>query len=191
MADGSCVPEVVLVDSSGNLVSPAAPALAASEEHIGAAGFEGFDVTDVPTTTNGAYSAGDVVGGYRTVTLARANDKPILIMGVNVTFKAAVQPNIRVVLFGGTPGASLADNAAYSLSAADALLVRRTLSSTILSASYNSHGTPKQIALIPPQPIFMKPISGGKTVGYYLIDDSGVTLTSTTDVQVRFTGLQG
>jgi hypothetical protein len=149
----------------------------------------GFDVVDGPTTTNGAYSAGDVIGGYRTVSLARANDEPVMITAVQVVFKAAVQPNIRVVLFGATPGSTLADNAAYSLSAADSLTVRRSLSSLVLGAAYTTHGTPKSISLVPPAPIVMSPISGGQTIGYYLIDDTGVTLTSTTDVQVRFAGL--
>jgi len=148
-----------------------------------------FDVLDAPATTNGAYSVGDVIGGYREVdNIARANDELVLITGVQVVFKAAVQPNIRVVIFGVTPVATLADNAAYSLSAADVLTVRKSLSSLLLGASYTSHGTPKSISLTPP-PFVAKPIAGTKKIGYYLIDDTGVTLTSTADVQVRFSGL--
>lgn len=147
-----------------------------------------FDVTDAPTVTNGAYTAGDVIGGYRTVSLARVNDEAFMITGVQVAFKAAVTPNIRVIIFGGTPDATLADNAAFTLSAANALLVRRSLSSSLLGVTYNSLGTPKEVSLVPPLPIIMKPISGGRTIGYYLVDDSGITLTSTSDMQIRFTG---
>lgn len=147
-----------------------------------------FDVTSAPTVTNGAYTAGDVIGGYQTVTLARANDEAFMITGIQVAFKAAVTPNIRVIIFGGTPDATLADNAAFTLSAANALLVRRSLSSSLLGVTYNSLGTPKEVSLVPPLPIIMKPISGGRTIGYYLVDDSGITLTSTSDMQIRFTG---
>ena len=148
----------------------------------------GFDVVDTPTVTNGAYAAGDVMGGYRTVILSRVNDEGILITGVQVVFKAAVQPNIRVILFGTTPASTVADNGAYSLSAADSLCVRRSLSSLVLAAAYTNHGTPKSISLAP-APFVMMPITGYRTIGYYLVDDSGVTLTSTSDVQVRFSGL--
>jgi hypothetical protein len=148
----------------------------------------GFDVVDSPTTTNGAYSAGDVIGGYRTVSLSRSPNEGVIITGVQVIFKAAVQPNIRIVLFGATPASTLADNAAYTLSAADSLCVRRTLSSLVLAATYANHGTPKSISLTAP-PFVMKPIVDGLTIGYYLIDDTGVTLTSTSDVQIRFSGL--
>lgn len=161
----------------------------ASETHIGLVSGYAFDVVDTPTVTNGAYTAGDVIGGYRTVTLSRIADEAIIIAGVQVVFKAAVQPNIRVVLFGATPDATLSDNGAYTLSAANSLTVRRTLSSVSLGATYNSHGTPKSISLVPALPIVMNPISGGRTIGYYLIDDSGITLTSTSDVQVRFSGI--
>jgi hypothetical protein len=147
-----------------------------------------FDVVDTPTTTNGAYSAGDVIGGYRTVTISNITDRGVLITGVQIVFKAAVQPNIRVILFGATPASTLADNAAYTLSAADSLCVRRTLSSLVLAASYANHGTPKSISLVAP-PFVMHPIVDTKTIGYYLIDDTGVTLTSTSDVQIRFSGL--
>lgn len=152
-----------------------------------AAGY-GFDIAASPTTTNGAYSAGEVMGGFLEFEVANLNDAPVLITGVQVTFKAAVQPNLRAIFLSAAPAAALADNAAYSLSAADALLVRRSLSSTVLGAAYTSHGTPKSISLVP-QPFVMKPYVGGKKIGLYIVDDSGVTLTSTSDMQVRVSGL--
>lgn len=148
----------------------------------------GFDVTTTLATTNGAYAAGDVMGGYLEFTVANINDAPVMIMGLQVVFKAAVQPNLRAVFFGAAPSALLADNDPYTLTATNALLVRKSLSSVSLGASYTSHGTPKSISLTP-NPFVMKPYSGGKKIGVYIIDDSGVTLTSTADMQVRVSGL--
>lgn len=165
-----------------------ARSLPEGDKYIGAVEGYGFDVYDQPATTNGAYSAGDVIGGWRAVEVARLPGRAVLITGVQVVFKAAVQPNIRVIIFGAQPAATLADNAAYSLSAADSFTVRRSLSSSVLGASYTNHGTPKSISLAP-QPFVMVPIGSGKSIGYYLVDDTGVTLTSTSDVQVRFSGL--
>ena len=178
--DGRVYP--VRVDADGYLLP------AANEVHIGSVSGYGFDVVDTPATTNGAYSAGDMIGGYRTVEVARANDEAVVITGVQVTFKAAVQPSVRVIIFGVTPVASLADNGVYSLDATDVLKVRKSLSSALLGASYTNHGTPKSISLTPP-PFVAKPIAGTKNIGYVLVDDTGVTLTSTADMQVRFSGL--
>lgn len=147
-----------------------------------------FDELVSPAVTNGAYSAGDVIGGFLQVDVAEEVDRPVLILGCQVIFKAAVQPNLRAILFGIIPASLLADNAAYSLSGADALCVRKSLSSVNLGASYTSHGTPKSISLAP-APFVMKPISGTKKVGLYIVDDTGVTLTSTSDMQVRLSGL--
>lgn len=148
----------------------------------------GFDVPVSPSTTSGAYSPGDVIGGFIEFTVAENNDAPVLVTGVQVTFKAAVQPNLRLIFMGGTPASALADNAAYSQSATDSLLVRRSLSSLLLGASYTTHGTPKTISLAPP-PFVMMPFTGTKKIGVYVVDDTGVTLTSTADMQVRVSGL--
>lgn len=147
-----------------------------------------FDEPIVPAVTNGAYSAGDVIGGYMEFAVAEEIDRPVVILGCQVIFKAAVQPNLRAILFGVAPASALADNAAYSLSGADSFGVRKSLSSVNLGASYTSHGTPKSISLAP-APFVMKPISGTKKIGLYIVDDTGVTLTSTSDMQVRLSGL--
>lgn len=173
------------VTSDGRLRVEASSA-ATSTAPMYTAGY-GFAVTSAPATTNGAYSAGDVIGAYSTVTLSAINDAPVLITGVQVTLKAALSPNIRVVLFGATPAATLADNAAFTLSAADSLTVRKTLSSLVLGATWFTFGTPKSMYLAD-RPFVINPISGTKTIGFYVIDDTGVTLTSTSDMQVTFFG---
>jgi hypothetical protein len=148
----------------------------------------GFYVIDPMTgLATSVRSPGNVIGGYRTVSLARVADEKFMITAVRVVFKSAVTPAIRVTLFSATPGATLADNAAYAISAGDIFSTRRTLSSAVLGAAYESHGTPKTITLTPATPIVTAPIPGSTNIGYYLVDDTGVTLTAT-DAQVSFAG---
>ncbi|WP_340645329.1 hypothetical protein [Phenylobacterium sp.] len=168
--------------------SDGSPAPSGSSADPSYASGYGFDIAASPATTNGAYAAGDVMGGFLEFTVANLNDAPVLITGIQVTFKAAVQPNLRAIFLSAAPSALLADNDPYTLTATNALLVRKSLSSVALGASYTSHGTPKSISLAP-NPFVMKPYSGGKKIGVYIIDDSGVTLTSTSDMQVRVSGL--
>lgn len=152
----------------------------------------GFDIPAVPTVTAGAYTAGDVVGGLLAFDLSAAGiaaDRPVQILGVQVCIKSAVTPNVRFMFIESALTAPLADNDAYTLAtAADVFKVRRTLSSTFLGASWNSHGTPKTLSLAPP-PFILKPFAGTSLVKGYLVDDTGVTLGSTSDVQVRISGL--
>jgi hypothetical protein len=145
----------------------------------------GFDLVASPTVTNGAYSAGDIMGGLIEFTAGRTVGDVVVLQEVQVAFKAAVQPNLRVVVLTADPTATTkTDNAAYSLAAADAFKVRRTLS----LSGYNTHGTPKTVSL----GNLAIPIRlGGATDKLYLlvVDDSGVTLTSTSDMQVRIAGV--
>lgn len=147
-----------------------------------------FDIAKSPLVTAGAYAAGEVMGGLMEFEVAAENGKSVLITGVQVIFKAAVQPALRAVFFNAAPTAML-DNAAYALAAGDAFKARRTLTSTLHGEGYVSHGTPKSISLTPPSPFVMAPYAGLKTIGLCLVDDTGVTLTSTGDLQVRISGL--
>jgi hypothetical protein len=142
----------------------------------------GFDVTVTPTVTNGAYSAGDIMGGL--LTFPCGTNGTLLINEVQVALKAAVTPSLTLVLFTADPAATTqTDNAAYSLNAGDVFKVRAAIPVTTLY----DHGTPNTyrsgaINLI------ATPASGDKLYGL-LIDGTGVTLTSTSDVQVRLSGV--
>lgn len=163
-------------------------ALPAGESTIGGVHGWGFDVTVAPTVTNGAYSAGDVVGGLLTFAdCSRIADEPVLITGIQVTIKAAVLPVPTVVFFSAAPTV-MADNAAYSISAADSLLIRRAVPIVAAGGTVTDHGTPNTYS-IDNLAIVMKPASGTRNIVAYLIDTVGVTLTSTSDIQVRLTGL--
>lgn len=152
----------------------------------------GFDVVVAPAVTPGAYQAGDVQGGLLSFDLSAygiAADRAVQIMGVQVAYKSAVQPDIRVVFIQADLSAPLADNAAYTLATvADVFKVRKTVSSTELGSVWKSHGTPKTLSMSPP-PFIMKPYAGTSIIKCYLVDDTGVTLGSTSDLQVRISGM--
>lgn len=145
-----------------------------------------FDLSTAPTVTSGAYSAGDIVGGLLSFEVGQSSGDTVLIQEVQVTFKAAVQPALRVILFDADPtNTTKTDNAAYSLNAADAFKVRKTLS----LSSYSTHGTPKTVSLGSVALPF-KCASGSTSLYVLVVDDTGVTLTSTSDMQVSIKGVR-
>lgn len=145
-----------------------------------------FDVAVIPTVSAGAYSANDIMGALLTfANCARANDEKIIITGVQVISKAAVIPNLTLVLFNADPSSTTkTDNAAYSLNAADAFKVIKAIPVTGLY----DHGTPNTWS-VDNLCIVASPVSGGRDIYGLLIDGSGVTLASTGDIQVRVRGV--
>jgi len=143
----------------------------------------GFDVTVSPTVTSGAYSAGDIMGAL--MSFPTGTIGAVIVNEISVMIKAAVTPSLNFVLFTADPAATTkTDNAAYSLNAADTFKVRKTIPVTTLY----DHGTPNEyssgginLVVVP---------GGGSDILYgLLVDATGVTLTSTSDVQVRMTGI--
>jgi hypothetical protein len=147
----------------------------------------GFDVAVTPTVTSGAYSAGDIMGALMTFTIAPVGSL-VTLQHFTVNIKAAVSPNITAHIFTSDPSSTTkTDNAAYSLNAAD--IFKRNLS-LALGASYTDHGTPNSLdygAIA--KPIQLAADSGALYV--LLVDGTGVTLTSTSDVQCRMAGFIG
>lgn len=143
----------------------------------------GFDVTVTPTVTNGAYSAGDIMGAL--MSFPTGTTGAVIVNEISVMIKAAVAPTLNFVLLTADPTSTTkTDNAAYSLNAADAFKVRKTIPVTTLY----DHGTPNEyssggINLV------VTPGNSSDILYGLLIDGTGVTLTSTGDVQVRMTGI--
>jgi len=143
----------------------------------------GFDVTVTPTVTNGAYSAGDIMGAL--MSFPTGTSGAVIVNEISVMIKAAVTPSLNFVLLTADPTSTTkTDNAAYSLNAADAFKVRKTIPVTTLY----DHGTPNEyssggINLV------VRPAGDSDILYGLLIDGTGVTLTSTSDVQVRMTGI--
>lgn len=148
----------------------------------------GFDVVVGLTTTNGAYSAGDIVGGLLTFPVARFNDEHVLVAGVEIAIKTAVKPSLMLVLFNADPTSTTkTDNAVYSLAVADVFKVVKVISFAALGIDWTDHGTPNTIS-VENLGLVAAPSSGGKNLYGLLIDNTGVTLTSTADIQVRLRG---
>ncbi len=145
-----------------------------------------FDVVVTPTVTSGAYAAGDIMGAL--MTFATGINRRLIINEVVVMIKAAVAPDLDFVIFAADPTSTTkTDNAAYSLNAADAFKVRKTIPVTTLF----DHGTPNEYSSGTVN-IVMAPVVPDTGIFYaLLIDQTGVTLTSTSDIQVRVTGISG
>lgn len=143
----------------------------------------GFDVTVTPTVTNGAYSAGDIMGALMSFRVGVNN--AVIVNEIVVMIKAAVTPTLNFVLLTADPASTTkTDNAAYSLNAADAFKVRKTIPVTTLY----DHGTPNEYSSGQVN-VVVAPAGGTDTLYGLLIDGTGVTLTSTSDIQVRMTGI--
>lgn len=155
---------------------------------IGKIGDRAFDVTVEPTVSDGAYASGDIVGGLLTFAVSKMPNNPVLITGVVVSCKAAVTPNLRLVLFntGTLSTTNQDDNDAYSLAAADVTSVIGVVDFS--TETWVDHGTPNTI-----QKDNLGIVADVETDGInlygFLIDDTGVTLTSTSDIHVRLRGL--
>lgn len=170
--------EVLLIGSDGYAAD-------AAGHGVGAHGW-GFDVAVTPTVTNGSYSANDIMGGLLTfANCARIADEPVIITGAQVACKADVNIAPTLVLFNADPSSTTkTDNAAYSLNAADGFKVIKVLTGFVRT----DHGTPNTFSL-DNIGLVAAPASSSRTIYGLLIDTSGVTLGSTSDVQVRLRGI--
>ena len=141
----------------------------------------GFDAKVIPAVTAGAYSAGDVVGGLLTFPVAEKGDgKVVVIEGAIVTLKAAITSTLTLHLFDEAPD-TIADNGAYSIGASH---IHKLIASITFNAVVD-HGTPNsyQTAALS---IPVAPVNGN--IYGYLVDATGFTPASTSDVQVRLRG---
>lgn len=156
---------------------------------MGAMRGHGFDVVQAPAVTAGAYSAGDIVGGLLTFNVAESLNAPVAITGIDVAIKAAVTSALKLVLFNADPTSTTkTDNAAYSLSATDVFKVITVVDFTTSAALLTDHGTPNTYSLNGLS-IVCAPVGGVSSIYALLIDGTGFTLTSTSDIQVRLRGL--
>jgi hypothetical protein len=181
---GTASTDVITVQGIAGAV--AVPVVAeAGENFIGAIGGKSFDVAVTPTVTNGAYSAGDIVGGLIEVTAGRVANGTVTLQSVGVHLKSAVTSNLTVILFSADPSATTkTDNAAYSLNAADVFKVRSVVAGFILT----DHGTPNTYGAHSLNRILTTDAS--RKFYALILDGTGFTLTSTSDLQIHFTGYQ-
>lgn len=149
---------------------------------------QGFDLTVTPTVSAGAYSANDIMGALMEFDTGIGSNAPFILNELQFAFKSAVTPSLLAVIFEADPtGTTKTDNAAYSLAAADVFKVRAALPVNFLGGYLTDHGTPNTIRLANIN-LVMKPATGTSKFYMLVIDLTGVTLTSTSDLQVRATG---
>lgn len=149
----------------------------------------GFSVAVVPTVTAGAYSAGDIMGALMEFDLvSKSADKPFILQEVQIALLPAVAPSFLLVIFNADPtNTTKTDNAPYSLNAADTFKVVASLPINALGGYLTDHGTPNTIR-VGNLAIPMLPATGTRKIFALLVDLTGVTLTGTSDVQVRLSG---
>ena len=156
---------------------------------MGVVSGHGFDLPVQPTVTAGAYSAGDIVGGLLTFSVAESNNSPVVVTGVEVAIKAAVTSALKLVLFNANPSSTTTtDNAAYSLSASDVFKVETVIDFLAANAVLTDHGTPNTYS-VNGLSIVCSPDRETRAVYALLLDGTGWTLTSTSDIQVRLRGV--
>jgi hypothetical protein len=133
----------VLVSADGTPIdgsNPVGVSLAASEEHIGQIGGEGITISQTPTITAGAYSAGDAVGGLLTFTGAgRVSAYGGVLTNVLLIDDAGQDAQLELWLFNQTFTA-ISDNAAWAPSEADLENLICVISS--LDGIWTAAGTP-------------------------------------------------
>lgn len=151
----------------------------------------GFDVAVTPTVTNGAYSAGDIMGALMTFSnVARLVDTTFMLQSAQIAVKTEqATTDFLLVLFNADPSSTTkTDNAAYSLAAADTFKAVCVLSFNSLGSINTDHGTPHTLSVNNLSRV-MKPVSGTRDIYGLLIDRTGLTLGSTSDIQVRLSGV--
>jgi len=145
---------------------------------------QNFSVSQTPATTNGAYSAGDVIGGKLTfAAVVPASGENGEIDAVIVRFKtdqSTPAPRLDLVLLKADPTAtSLTDNDPYALNAADYDKVVTVIPLT----TYSDHGSVSSVEKAWGRKFKLS----GATLYGYLVTRDAITLGSTSDVSVELT----
>ena len=139
------------------------------------------------TVTNGAYSAKDVVGGLMTFTgvLTDGVDTGVL-QAISMDLKSAQTAVFVLHLFKSQPS-TIADNAVFALSAADALLKVASIPVTWVAA--NGSGSEVMSCYLTSSLNIPIESTGGVIYGY-LVCDSNVTFASTSSLVNVTLGVQ-
>ena len=120
--------------------------IAASENFLGAVGGSTLNVEVTPAITAGAYSINDFIGGLMTIPGAlRIAGKQAILQDINLIDAAKQNAPLDIFIFKSTPAGAYADNAAESITDADALLCIKRLS--IGAADYKTFANFSQATL--------------------------------------------
>lgn len=144
-----------------------------------------FTITVSPTVTNGAYSAGDVVGGLLTfANAARISGGAIVVESLVIMCKTPALANSLELWLWDRTFTNVADNGAVSYSDADAANCIGVIAcGAFVDNALNSISTRMGIGLAA--------VLNGTDLFGQLVTRNGPTLTSTSDIQVKLTVRQG
>lgn len=150
---------------------------------------DGFDKTLTPTVTNGAYSAGDIMGGLLTFTNVGDTAGVIILQDIFVVLKADVAPALTLVLFDADPGSTTkTDNSPYSINDADAFKIKAAIKFSDYGGTSVDHGDSRTFH-VGQLAIPIKLATGSSSLFGLLVDGTGVTLTSASDLQISIRGV--
>jgi len=185
IAAGSAIIGKVGIDQTTSGTTNAVYPLA-TENHIGQVLGHAFKQASALTTTNGAYSASDVVGAKFTLTnIARVSTGLVLLQSIAVQCKSTQTGALTLLIFDADPtGTTLTDNTALSVAAADIFKVKVAVPIT----QYRNLGT-GVVYTADNLAILLQP-SSGKDLYAALITETAWTLTSTSDISVDVKALQ-
>lgn len=137
-------------------------------------------INQAPTVKNGAYVANRVVGGLLTfAAAAQIAAEGGVIEGVTGNFKsdqATAAPDLDLIILNASP-TTIADDAAYSLAAAD----YNKVVTVIRLSDWTNHGTPSTV-MAEVNRLFK--LASGTTLYGFLVTRDAVTLTSTSDLSL-------
>lgn len=148
----------------------------------------GFAASATPTVSAGAYSQHDVIGGLLEFkNIAPRAGASVIIQRVQVILLADVDPDLDLILFSEAP-TGINDNAALSISDADAFKIVAGINSDSAAATYIDIGNSRLIEFDNlAKAVTLK--SDSTSLHGFLVDRTGVTLTSTADVKVVIHGV--
>jgi len=119
--------------------------IAAGETHIGEVGSPGITISQIPTVTNGAYSAGDAVGGLLTfANAARVSGGGGVVKSVIIIDDAGQDVELELWLFDRT-FTPITDNAAWAPLEADLENLVAVISTEDSAQGWLAAGTPSAI----------------------------------------------
>lgn len=155
-------------------------------------GYE-FNVTDTPTVQAAAYASGNCMGGFRPITVARTNGGGLILTNFSVRSITGVIPTLQVIIFDASPAASTCtDKSTFTLNSADVAKVPPGGTFTV-SLVAPTGATPTFGAATA---LNLNMLAGGSvgsgvaTIYYALIATGPVSPGSTSDIQVKVSGVQ-
>lgn len=186
--DGGNTTPLVVEGKAGGVAQPVSGTVTANQGTAGAAAWPikgtGFSIPVTLTVTNGVYTIGDVVGGLITLpNMVSANGKRAIIY--SVTLGGVVAIPYALWLLSADIATPAADNATFTLVAADEALVRGIV--PIYSSDYFAAASAFNVASV--RNVGLQVQAGAATTSLYAyLEATATTSPGTTQLFLRIEG---